>query len=305
MGFDAQLDETPAKVDPFVETDDWSEPKAASAGRREPAQFVDGIRRIELRVLADADGHRVAGLFGGYGVGAVVCDASASFGDYEIGRALVLGGGQKASPIDVSSGSINLHFDAVSTPGMEPDDPLLKLQQLMRQAESNLAARLASATDALVIADGPLAFFDQTRGPVVGVVKRFGRVYLHPEQGQLLPRLAPGQRTPLFAIQEPSDRRRRYAWYTRLAAVSVPWHDHAGVVRCEVRGGLGIADAAELADRVSGRLPDYAGRAADPRTPQNLVPIAGLETWLRHRLGDTRLIRRALLDWITKEAEAA
>ena len=57
---------------------------------------------------------------------------------------------------------------------------------------------------------------------------------------------------------------------------------------------------AAVADRVSALLPDFAGRPSDPRTPQNLVPVAGLESWLRHRLGATALVRHALMAWITE-----
>jgi hypothetical protein len=32
----------------------------------------------------------------------------------------------------------------------------------------------------------------------------------------------------------------------------------------------------------------------DPRAPQNLVPIGGLERELRHRLGDQQILYRAL-----------
>lgn len=305
MGFDVRFDEPPAVVEPFVESQDWSSPRAAQVAAREPVYFIDGVRRIELRLLADVDGRRVPGLFGSYAVGSALCDVRARFGDHEIGRCLILGGGARTERIELQFSSGRLAFEAMTTPGSEPDDPLLKLQDLMRNAEAELGARLAGDEGHLVIVDGPLAFFSETRGPVVGVIKRFGRVYLEPEQGQLIPKLEPGQRTPLFAIAEASDRRRRYAWYARLVLARLPWHDHAGVVRCEVRGGMSVVEAAALADRVSGLLPVYSGRASDPRTPQNLVPIAGLETWLRHRLGDTRLIRRALLDWIATDAEAA
>ena len=41
-----------------------------------------------------------------------------------------------------------------------------------------------------------------------------------------------------------------------------PWHDHAGVVRCEVASGFGLAEAMEVAGRVSALLPRYAGRPA-------------------------------------------
>jgi len=36
--------------------------------------------------------------------------------------------------------------------------------------------------------------------------------------------------------------------------------------------------------------------------PQNLTPVGGLETWLRHRMGDRALIRRGLLAWLSEAA---
>ena len=42
-------------------------------------------------------------------------------------------------------------------------------------------------------------------------------------------------------------------------------------------------------------LPRFASRAyKDPRAPQNLTPIAGLERRLRGLLGDPRLLHRSL-----------
>jgi hypothetical protein len=64
---------------------------------------------------------------------------------------------------------------------------------------------------------------------------------------------------------------------------------------------VGLPASLQLADRVSAFLPDYAGRPADPRTPQNLAPVAGLESWLRHRMGDRAMIRRALVAWLAAE----
>ncbi|HEY6202927.1 MAG TPA: hypothetical protein VI056_07770 [Candidatus Limnocylindria bacterium] len=304
MGFDVRFDEPPAVVEPFIESDDWSAPRSVPKYAVEPVHFIDGVRRIDLRLLADVDGRRVPGLFGTYAAGSALCDGKASFEAEQVGRAVVLGGGQDIGSIEVRIGATPCTFRSSPTPGAEPDDPLLKLQDLMRDAETNMAARLAETDGDLVVVDGPLAFYRETKGPIVGVIKRFGRVYLEPEQGRLIPKLAPGERTPLFAIAGKSDRRRRYAWYSRLTPARAPWHDHAGVVRCEVRGSMALEDAVELADRVAALLPHFSGRAQDPRTPQNLVPIAGLETWLRHRAGDTRLIRRALLDWIATEAAA-
>nr|BFE68778.1 hypothetical protein GCM10020092_020790 [Actinoplanes digitatis] len=51
----------------------------------------------------------------------------------------------------------------------------------------------------------------------------------------------------------------------------------------------------ELAEISSAVLPRFASSAyKDPRAPQNLVPIAGLERRLRGLLGDSRVLHRAL-----------
>src|SRR5437667_57028 len=160
--------------------------------------------------------------------------------------------------------------------------PLAGLQELMRERESALAARLASSRGRTVVVDGPLSFMDPTEAPVVGLVKRLVRAYLGPEEAALLPRLGPGERTPLFALG--SDPNARFGWYVRLADVRAPWHDHAGIVRCEVRTGIGLREARTLADRLTAVLPSFAGRASDPRAPQNLAPIGALEGRLRHRM---------------------
>jgi hypothetical protein len=46
---------------------------------------------------------------------------------------------------------------------------------------------------------------------------------------------------------------------------------------------------------VSATLPRFASRPhREPRAPQNLYPIAGLEHRLRHLLGDSVLLERSL-----------
>lgn len=257
--------------------------------------FVDGVRRAELRVIADLDQHRATGLFGTYAVGTVWCDGHARFGEHEVRRVLVLGGGLMPPRADIACGASMLQFDPASEPSSDPDGPLLRLQTLMRQTESSLAATAADIPDCLVVCDGPLGFLELKRSPVIGLIKRFSRLYLDPDRERILTRLRPGERTPLFGILDRDGRARLYAWYVRLAALRPEWHDHAGAVRCEISAAVGRANAAEFADQVSASLPAFAGRLSDPRAPQNLAPIAGLETWLRHRMGDPRLIRRALL----------
>jgi hypothetical protein len=54
---------------------------------------------------------------------------------------------------------------------------------------------------------------------------------------------------------------------------------------------------------VSYNLPRFASQPQhDPRAPQNLLPIGGLERRLRHEMGDSAFIRRAIEDQLTREA---
>jgi hypothetical protein len=143
-----------------------------------------------------------------------------------------------------------------------------------------------------------LTYVDPVGVPVVGVVKRFIKHYLEPAQETLVTRLDRGERTPLFGIGIGGKRIQRYSWYTRLVSLRLPWHAFAGVVRCEIGAGLDLRTAVEIANTATALLPHYGGRVTDPRAPQNLAPIGGLESWLHHRLGDQRLLRRALTSWL-------
>jgi hypothetical protein len=72
-------------------------------------------------------------------------------------------------------------------------------------------------------------------------------------------------------------------------------HEVAGVLRLEVRSGVGLERALELADLSASCIPAFAGNSfRDPRSPQNLLPVGSLEQELRHRLGDAMAIRRAI-----------
>ncbi len=301
MGFEARFDETPASADPGVETDDWSSGISPSEPVPCPTWFIDGVRRIELRLVADDGARRAPGLFGSWAVGTVLCDGGASFGEHEIGRSVVIGGGLQPERVEIQAGDHQLVYDPASEPGADADAPLSGLQKRMQRAESLLAARLAAEKDCLVLADGRLGFLDPTASPVVGVVKRFVRAYLDPEHDALLARLAPGERTPLFGLIYEGEPLERYAWYTRLVPSLAAWHDHAGLMRCEVRAGVGLEEARLLADRVSHLLPGFAGRPTDSRYPQNLAPVGALESWLRHRIGHLGLIRRSLTAWLSQE----
>jgi len=302
MGFDAAGEEPAGAVDTMVETENWSTPLSAPRPEGCPVWFVDGVRRVELRLVAQDSGRRAAGLFGSYAVGSVICDGRSTFGEHLVCRSVVLAGGLPAQRVEVSAGGQRLVFDPSTDQRHDPNAPLDRLQSLMREAEAALAARTALPAGAVALIDGPLHFYEEPSDSVVGVIKRFVRQYLGPDEEALLTRLEPGQRTPVFALLDLAENPQWFSWYSRIAPIRVPWHDHAGIVRCEVGAAVGPARAVDLAEVVTGILPRFAGRAWDPRTPQNLAPVAALETWLRHRMGDRRLIRRALTEWLTAQA---
>jgi hypothetical protein len=196
-----------------------------------------------------------------------------------------------------------LVFEAVTGAESTPIAPVQGRQSAMRRAEAELAERLGAEAD-VVLLDGPLTFLT-TSGPVLGYVKRLLRTYLPAGPSALLRTLAVGERTPIFLVVAKRGTRPRYSWYARIAAGRVIESALAGVVRLEALGGLGLGDVQALADTTARYLPRFASDAShDPRAPQNLYPIGGLEAHLRHRLGDALVIRRAIESRLHAEALA-
>jgi hypothetical protein len=308
MGFEAVLEEPPARAEPFVETDNWEHAIVPDASDERhasdaPVWFVDGVRRVEQRLIGADGSRRGHALFGTYAAGVVRSDGRASFGRHVVHRALVVGSRLEGDDVAVRVGGTELVYRAICEAGSEPDDPLHRLQKEMQATETELAIDAAAQDGELVLADGRWTSQQPTASPVIGVVKRWSRAYLVPEQEMLVGRLGAGERTPLFGLARPEEPLGRFAWYARLCAVRPEWHDHAGVVRCEVRVGIGLEPARALADRVTALLPRFAGRPSDPRYPQNLAPIAALESWLQHRMGNRGLVRRALVEWLRTQGD--
>jgi hypothetical protein len=300
IGFDDEISE--AAVDVSVETTDWSRGIDVAPCDPEPFCFVDGVMRSELRVMASDGDKRAWGLVGSFAAGAVTCNGSASFTaeDVPIGRVMLLGSRVEAPALEVQIGHSSLSYRCHGVTDDSPTGLRRQLQRLMLSAEQTLAARLSD--DALVFADGPLHMdAGAAKARVVGVVKRMVRSYLPDEEATLLPKLVAGQRSPVFGLG--NNVLDRFAWYVRLIDSSASWHELAGLVRCEVRMELGLEQAVKIADIVACHLPTYAGRpGVDPRAPQNLTPVGALEARLKHRLGSSLVISRALLTRITKDA---
>jgi hypothetical protein len=269
----------------------------------ERVYFVDGVRRLETRLVVNNDGRVLHGGFGSFAVGCVeVRPGRATFGDKDLGREVVLGSGQRL-PQDVPVRP-NLVYTARSAKEAEPDAPLRTIQANMRRAEVRLARRLADLADTLVVTDGPLGV--EGKGNAVGLIKRISELYLPNCMLPVLIKLPAGTRTPLFAIRAKTRRFDRLAWFLRLAPVLPGESELHGLVRLEVAESLGSPGARLLADLTVILLPRFApppGR--DPRSPQNLLPIGALEQQLRHALGDQRLVRRWIETLIAREATHA
>ncbi len=175
-------------------------------------------------------------------------------------------------------------YSFVASEGEAPEQLYLAVHKQMTAVESRLAGNVDSE---LTVFDGPLR--GRNDPLAVGYIKTQHVQYLPSDLQPTLGRLAAGQRTPLFAI---GDRGERLSWYLRLPGpLTQPL---AGVVRCEVVGTSSLV-AATRADAITTTLARFASEPhKDPRAPQNLYPIAGLEAVLKHRLGDAQLLERAL-----------
>jgi hypothetical protein len=209
-------------------------------------------------------------------------------------RLICVGGGRLLPRFEAAlrGGRQSLAFEPLAVPENTPQAPVEGLQAEMRREEARLASELAQDGDPVIL-DGPLGFVIDAAAPIVGFVKRLLQSYLGPTQAALLPELEVGQRTPLFLLS--GSRHARYSWYQRVGhGRSIDARLH-GVVRVEADAGLGLEGTRAVADRLAAALPGFASDARhDPRAPQNLFHVGGLEASLRHLLGDPLLVRRAI-----------
>lgn len=247
--------------------------------------FLDGVRRIDARVWAHNGAPQpLPGVAASLAAGLVRCDGEARIVDVRVDRGLYT---PAADATDLHTRHAT--YLARHTEG-GLDKLTLEVQNRLTALEVELATtwRATESTELLVV-DGPLR--GRTHLPnTVGYVKTHHTAYLPPEQAQVVADLAPGQRTPVFAMVSSWER---HSWYLRLAAGGgAPW---SAVVRLECSPDMPAQEAVALADITARLLPPLASTPhKDPRAPQNLVPIGGLERQLRHRLGDAALLYRAL-----------
>ena len=203
--------------------------------------------------------------------------------DAQVHRALVSTAG--APPLDTQAG----RFEPYAVADDSIDKLLLGLQGQLGNLEVEVAAR-NDPEGALVVLNGPVSRGRYQIPGALGYVKTHRVSYLPSRVSDVVSRLRPWERTPIFLTQTTWSR---YSWYLRLpGGEGHPW---AGVVRCEASAEGEVRKFRALADQTAAVLPDYASEPhKETRAPQNLYPISMLERELRRRLGDPAYVNRAL-----------
>lgn len=297
------LPESTQRIDAGVETPDadWAPIPARPGPTMQGAVlFVDGVRRIDARVWVDpptSEQMPQLSICASIAAGAVCCcPGQAHLTTAETRRLLVT---TASHATQLRSRAASWQVAHVAGSPVTPLAPLLSqaLQQHLAQLEIHIAlhARTALAGHSnaigedLLVIDGPLK--GRAHLPrALGYIKTHRAEYLPAHLNAVVSRLRAGERTPVFLLGTGWDR---HTWYLRLPTNSrAPW---AGIVRVECSADLPTDEVLALARTSQQVLPRHASvEFRDPRAPQNLNPIGGLEQQLRHRLGDPRLLYRSL-----------
>ncbi|MET3429526.1 hypothetical protein BJ973_008738 [Actinoplanes tereljensis] len=291
-GEDGPASPSSAQVDTDVEVPaaEWAPIDVAPGVQRPDVVFlVDGVRRNDAGLWTqEEDGTSYAGLAASFAAGVVRCDLAR--GSAEMVGAEVRRGLFTASPSaqDVQTQLVRYEVRRLEGPGEASKLPSA-VQPKLTELELEISAVARGGTADLLVVDGPL----RNRRHLVntiGYVKTQQKQYLPATLTQVVTALRPGQRTPVFHLGTVWGG---WSWYLRLPGGSgAPW---SGIVRVECSPDLTPEQAIDLAEISSATLPRFASSAyKDPRAPQNLVPIAGLERRLRGMLGDARVLHRQL-----------
>jgi uncharacterized protein len=287
-------EQSSAQVQTDVEVPDeaW-QAKTAPADVRAPdvVLLVDGVRRIDATLWTDEGGGvSHPGLAASYAAGVVRCDlraGQADLVDWQVDRGLFT---TSPSAPGVDAGQIRYRARQVRV--SDPTKLAIAIQAPLTELEVAVSTRVRESTeddDDLLVVDGPLR---KRRGlaRTIGYIKTQRGDYLSPAHTSVVTGLRDGQRSPVFRVGTAWGG---YSWYLRLPGrLGAPW---AGMVRVECSTDLSVQQAIHLADVSTVTLPRFASTAyKDPRAPQNLMPIAGLERRLRGLLGDARLLHRSL-----------
>jgi uncharacterized protein len=268
-------------------------PLAPRPGTAAPSTvlLVDGVRRVDAHLWVESDeGDLCPAAAVSYAAGVVRCDLSR--GAAEVTHTRLRRGLFTPATGAAPLGAPPAGYLPELAKGTQHDDLVKAAQHAMLALEATVSEEVRSSTvdDDLLVTDGPLR--GRHRLPrTLGYVKTHRTNYLKPTQARVVTACRPGERSPVFLV---GPRWPHYSWYLRLPGpAGSPW---AGIVRVQGSPDLTAEQAIALADLSAMTLPRFASRAyKDPRAPQNLVPIAGLERRLRALLGDPKLLHRNLL----------
>ena len=338
LELEGQLEESTARIDASVElpAGRWRPIDPDAAGPLpEALLFVDGVRRVEAQIWIDGEaraggagagdagpGEPTAALCASYAAGVVCCCAAGAHLVASVRRRGLFSVAPHASDIVTRAGGYKAHHVRIKKAGAPVVTALSQsLQRRLAEVEVDVAKAArdaagtaltgntggaapsghpAESTSDLLIVDGPL-LGRQHLPRALGYIKSHHATYLPPDLNAVVGALTPGQRTPAFLMGTSWDR---HSWYLRLPGPKgAPW---SGVVRIECPATLPAEEVTRLAGLSQRCLGRFASAAyKDSRAPQNLYPIAGLERELRRRLGDPRLLYRALREAARRDAAPA
>ena len=311
------FDEERKNVDATPEYSEWAavDPVAPQAPPFEQFLFVDGTRRLEARVLLEDERKQIAfGALGSFGIGVVDCcsggSRAASYTDLNsigvkmVNRICALSNGHTLPMFNLESQLRHrlgqLEYEVETTEERDADAVVRRIQFAMLRAEGKLASRLISShPDALIVTDGPLPRMGFVKN-IVGYVKTIHQIPITEEQLNVVRGLEQGQRSPLYLVTGNDKSQQYFEWFLRLRDPR-PWlYSLAGIVRLQAYASQQpenrLDEVRALADWLALTLPRFASHQhQDPRAPQQLLPIRALETELRRRMGDARVIRRRIM----------
>ena len=272
-----------------VEEGPW-EPKTPSLDfPPQEIAVVDGALRVDYFASVIEGEQYSPALFCSYAAGAAVLSEKVEITETQVHRLFIVGNNLSGQDIPIKAGNVSevpILYKGISS----SEQPRNVLMKKMRQTEAEVVEKLAGP-EKLILADGNLTLI-RSSSPVVGVIKDIQRLYLSPQKASILEELKPRQRTPLI-------QRQGYEVFTCFFRLSEPGplqHILSGLVRLEIKTELGVSKASQILDQACVRIFGIASHAPkDPRAPQNLVPIGGLERKLRHKLGDLQIVRRGIM----------
>ena len=250
--------------------------------------FVDGRQRIDA-VIANPKGKRA--LLVTVVAGALVRDdAGIRLAGLPWVRRYALHTGEFDQSIQIGS----FEYRPYEIEARDLREMAKQVNGVMRRLEAEFAATLEGG---LVIGDGPIFATQHTPNSMIGYAKTMWQRYLPNDKESLIFQLKEHQRTPIFHI--PASGRRTlelYSWYLRLPInPGTPFHSGAGLLRVETplcdfnqakyRADLSLELLCSLA----------SSPARDPRAPQNLIPVGGLEMLLGRYMGQAEVVRRRIV----------